>query len=131
MSLRVVLCSAWNTGIIPTDCKRGFVVPLWKGKGERQDCNNSRGVMLLSVPGKLFARIILDWVRHHLLEHQHPEHSGFTPKRSTIDHILALEVLIEHRRQLRQELLAAFVDLWKALDSVNRNVLWRILGLRA
>ena len=40
MLLHAVLCSAWNTGIIPTDWKRGLVVPLWKGKGDRQDCNN-------------------------------------------------------------------------------------------
>ena len=46
--LHAVLCSAWNTGIIPTDWKRGLVVPLWKGKGDRQDCNNDRGVTLLS-----------------------------------------------------------------------------------
>ena len=43
MSLHAVLCSAWNTGIIP----RGLVVPLWKGKGDRQDSNNYRGVTLL------------------------------------------------------------------------------------
>ena len=62
MSLHAVLCSAWNTGIIPTDWKRGLVVPLWKGKGDRQDCSNYRGVTLLSVPGKIFARIILDGI---------------------------------------------------------------------
>ena len=28
VSLHAVLCSAWNTGIIPTDWKRGLVVPL-------------------------------------------------------------------------------------------------------
>ena len=39
VSLSAVLCSAWNTGIIPTDWKRGLVVPLWKGKGDGQDCN--------------------------------------------------------------------------------------------
>ena len=90
--LLAVLCSAWNTGIIPTDWKRGLVVPLSKGKGHRQDCNNSRGVTLLSDPGTVFAWIILDRV---LLEHQHPEQSGFAPKRSTIDCILALQVLTE------------------------------------
>ena len=97
MSLHAVLCSASNTNIIPTDWKRGLVVPLWNGKGDRQDCNNYRGVMLLLVPGKvwftpvyLFAQIILDRVRHHLLEQQRPERAGFTPKRSTIDRILAL-----------------------------------------
>ena len=86
--------------------------------------------MLLSVLGKVFARIILDRVRHHLLEHQHPEQSGFTPKRSPIDRILALRVLTEHRREFWQGLLAVYVDLCKAFKSVNQDALWRILGLR-
>ena len=85
---------------------------------------------LLSVPGKVFARIILDRVRHHLLEHQRPEQLGFTPNRSTIDLILALWVLTKCRQEFRQGLLAAYVDLPKAFNSVNRDALWRILGLR-
>ena len=97
VSLHAVLCSVWNTGIIPTDWKRSLVFPLWKGKGDHQDCSNYRGVTLLSVPGKVFAQIILERVRHHLLEHQHPEQSHNTPKRSTIDRILALRVLTECR----------------------------------
>ena len=59
-----------------------------------------------------------------------PEQSGFTPKRSTIDRILALRVLTERRQEFWQVLLAAYVDLCKAFDSVNRDALWRILGLR-
>ena len=59
MSLHAVLCSVLSTGITPIDWKRGIVVPLWKGKGDRQDCNNYQGVMLLSMPGKVFAWIIV------------------------------------------------------------------------
>ena len=100
MSLHAILCSSWNTGIITTDWKRGLVVPLWKGKGDRQDCNNYRGVTLLSVPGKFFAWLSLDTVRYHLLEHQRPEQSGsgrtmITPKRTMIIRILALRVLTD------------------------------------
>ena len=32
--------------------EKGTLLPLWKGKGDRQDCNNYRGVTLLSVLGK-------------------------------------------------------------------------------
>ena len=81
---------------------------------------------LLSVPGKVFARIILDRVCQHLLEHQRPEQSGFAPKRSMIDRILALRVLTERRREFWQGLLAAYIDLSKAFDLVNRDALWRI-----
>ena len=85
---------------------------------------------LLSVPGKIFARIILDRDRHHLLLHQRPEQSGFAPHRSTIDHIFALRTLTECRREFWQGLLPAYVDLCKAFDSVNWDALCRNLGLR-
>ena len=80
MSLCAVLCFVWNTGIIPTDWMRGLVVYHWKGRDDRQYCKNYRGVTLLSVPGKVFAQIIPDRVRHHLLKHQRPQQLGFTPK---------------------------------------------------
>ena len=129
MSLHAVLCSAWNTGIIRTDWKSGLVVLLWKGKGDHQDCNNYRGVTLLSVLGKFFAQIILDRVRHRLLEQHRPEQSCFTPKRSTMDPILALRILTECSGEFWQGLLAAYVDLHNAFDSVNWDALWRILDL--
>ena len=53
--LHTLLCSIWNTEIIPTDWKRGVVVPIWKGKGDTQQCNNYEGVTLLSLPGKVLA----------------------------------------------------------------------------
>ena len=58
-----------------------------------------------------------------------PEQSGFTRKRSTNERIFALWVLIKRRREFRQGLLAAYVDLCKAFDSVIWDALWRILGL--
>ena len=68
-------------------------------------------------------------VHPHLHEHQCPEQSGFTPKKSTSDRILALQVLTEGRREFRQGLLAVYVDLCKAFDSVNPDALWRVVGL--
>ena len=130
LALHSVFSVVWRTGIIPADWKRGLIVPLWKGKGDRQDCSNYRGVTLLSVPGKVFARVILNRVRGCLLKYQRPEQSGFTPKKSTVDRILALRVLIERKREFRQKLFAAYVDLRKAFDSVHREALWRVLQLR-
>ena len=59
--------------------------------------------------GKVFAWIIIDGVRNHLLEHQRPEQTGFTPKWSMIDRILALRVLTERSGQFQQGLLAAYI----------------------
>ena len=129
-ALHVILGSVWTTGEIPSDWKRGIIVPLWKGKGNRQDCNTYRGVTLLSVPSKVLAKVLLARIRPHLLKHQRLEQSGFTPKRSTIDRILALRVLSERMREYRSRFFAAYIDLRKAFDSVDRGALWRLLGFR-
>ena len=60
----------------------------------------------------------------HLLKHQRPEQSWFTTGKSTTDRILALRVLVERRPEFRQGVLAAYVDLKKAFDSVHRATLW-------
>ncbi|KAG0725172.1 hypothetical protein GWK47_004781 [Chionoecetes opilio] len=73
---------------------------LEEGKGDRQDCNNYRGITLLSVvPGKVLAHLLLTRIRSHLLKHQRPQQFGFTPGKSTTDLILALRVLVERRHQ--------------------------------
>ncbi|KAG0720925.1 LINE-1 retrotransposable element ORF2 protein [Chionoecetes opilio] len=128
--LHAVLAAVWQSGTIPPDWKRGLVVPIWKGKGDRQDCNNYRGITLLSVPGKVLAHLLLTRIRSHLLKHQRPQQSGFTPGKSTTDRILALRVLVERRHEFRQGMLAAYVDLKKAFDSVHRESLWDLLRLR-
>ena len=43
---------------------------------------------------------------------------------------ITLRVLVERRREFRQRMLAAYVDLKKAFDSVNRERLWHLLRLR-
>ena len=59
------------------------------------DCNNYCGIILLSVPGKVLAHLLMTRVRAHLLKFQRPEQSVFTPGKSTTDPILALRVLVE------------------------------------
>ena len=53
-----------------------------------------------------------------------------TSKKSAVNRILGLRVLTERLRDFRTGLLAVYVDLRKAFDSVNRDLLWRILALR-
>ncbi|KAG0718623.1 Transient receptor potential channel pyrexia [Chionoecetes opilio] len=112
--LHAVLTVVWQSGTIPPDWKRGLVVPIWKGKGDRQDCNNYRGITLLSVPGKVLAHLLLARIRSHLLKHQRPQQSGFTPGKSTTDRILALRFLVE-RRLIFAELLEVLVMALEAL----------------
>ncbi len=54
------LSAVWQSGTIPPDWKRGLVVPIWKGKGCRQDCNNYSDITLLSVADKVLAHLLTD-----------------------------------------------------------------------
>ena len=52
-----------NEGRVPRDWQRTIVVPLYKGKGDRGDCKNYRGISLLSIPGKVYGSVLIDKIR--------------------------------------------------------------------
>ena len=39
------------------------IVFLYRGKGDKCECSNSRGISLLSVVGKLYGRVLIKRVR--------------------------------------------------------------------
>ena len=41
---------------------RAIIVPIYKGKGDRSECKNYRGISLLSIPGKVYGRILIEKV---------------------------------------------------------------------
>ena len=55
--LTAILNNAWQSEKVPCDWKRGVIIRLPK-KGNLSECSNWRGIMLLSVPGKLLRNII-------------------------------------------------------------------------
>lgn len=52
----------WEEGQIPTEWKEGYLIKLPK-KGDLTNCNNYRGITLLSIPSKVFNRIILNRIK--------------------------------------------------------------------
>ena len=51
-----------------------MIIPLYKGKGERTECNNYKGISLLSVAGKRYEGIIVDRVHkvtEGLIDYEH------------------------------------------------------------
>lgn len=48
----------WDTNVIPEDWAKGLIVKIPK-KGNLRHCNNWRGITLLSIPSKVFCRILL------------------------------------------------------------------------
>ena len=125
--LHKLLCLCWSEGAVPQDMRNAKIVTLFKNKGDRSDCNNYRGISLLSIVGKVFARVVLGRLQL-LAERIYPESQcGFRTGRSTIDMIFSVRQLQEKCREQRQPLYLAFVDLTKAFDLVSRSGLFRIL----
>ena len=125
--LHVLLLLCWKDGTVPQDMRDANIVTLYKNKGDRSDCNNYRGISLLSVLGKVFARVALTKLQI-LAERTLPESQyGFRTGRSTIDMIFSVRQFQEKCREQRRPLFIAFIDLTKASDLVSRRGLFNLL----
>lgn len=116
----------WEEHMIPEDWCKGLIVKLPK-KGDLQNCDNWRGITLLSVPGKVFCKILLDRVSEAIDTKLRKEQAGFRKGKGCIDQIFALRNIIEQCLEWNAPLHIVFVDFKKAFDSIHRPSLWRIL----
>ena len=48
---------------VPEDWRSSKIVPLNKGKGEKAECSNYRGIRLLNVVGKIYVLVVVDRIR--------------------------------------------------------------------
>ena len=110
----------------PEDWKVGEIVPLPK-KGNLADCNNWRGVTLLSVPGKAFCLMILNRIKESVDDLVREEQAGFRANRSCSDQIFTLRRILEKCLSMNSPVAASFIDFKKAFNCLHRQSLWSIL----
>ena len=124
-----VLTSIWEEEDMPAELRDASIVALYKNKGSRSVCGNYRGISLLSIAGKILARVMLNRLLTSVSEQNLPESQcGFRRDRSTIDMVFTVRQLQEKCLEQNQHLYTVFIDLTKAFDTVNREALWIILG---
>ncbi|BHF85517.1 hypothetical protein SprV_1002868400 [Sparganum proliferum] len=113
---------------VPQNFKGATIIYLYKRIGNRQVCDNYRGIFLLDIAGKIFAHILLDRQNNHLDQGLlSNSQCGFGSYRGPMDRIFAARQFQEKCLEMRTHLYSNFVDLTKAFDTVNREGLWRIM----
>ena len=126
--LHELLGCCWEQGKLPSDLRDSFIVPWYKNKGENSDRSNHRSITLLSIAGKILARVLPNRLVPTIAEDHLPEtQCGFRAKRGSTDMVFVLRQLQEKCRELNKGLYVAFVELTKAFDTVTRKGLWMIM----
>lgn len=92
--------------------KNGISVKLPQ-KGDITNCNNWRGITLLSVPIKLFCGILMERLKS-IYESLREELASFRPKRSLIDQIYTPTAIIEESLKYQSTLIVNLTDFQKA-----------------
>ena len=105
-----IIQSIWDQEKMPDDFRDALIVALYRNKGSKADCGNYRGISLLSIAGKIFARIILNRFIA-VSEANLPEaQCGFRPGRSTVDMIFTVRQVQEKCLEQNLDLYSVFID---------------------
>nr|KAG5697245.1 hypothetical protein BaRGS_028981 [Batillaria attramentaria] len=124
--LHSLFSKIWEKEEVPAQWKEGIVIKLPK-KGDLRDCSNYRGIMLLSVPGKVLNRILLERMREAVDPMLRDQQAGFRRNGSCADQIASLRIIVEQSLEWNSPLYINFIDYEKAFDSVDREALWKLL----
>jgi hypothetical protein len=121
-----------NSGVVPSSMKDVIISILYK-KDDPRVCNNYRGLSLINHEGKLLERLI----QNRLLKYVNSpagigiiptNQFGFQPGKATTDAMWMSRLLGYLAVNKNERLLKCYIDLTKAYDRVDRDILWCILG---
>lgn len=112
----------FDTSLIPSLWRKAILFPILKDmSSDKREPLNYRGVCLQSCISKLFSSFMNNRLTSYLEDNDllADEQNGFRRQRSCEDHVFTLNSIIRNN----QNIIATFVDLKKAFDFVDRDML--------
>ena len=125
--LHPIVVEVWETETIPEEFTDALIIKLAK-KGDLTVCSNWRGITLLNTINKIISMIIHSRISKLLEPSIRKQQGGFRPHRSCIDNINSLRIIMEQSAEFNAPLYLLFIDFKQAFDSLDRNVMWKILS---
>jgi hypothetical protein len=111
---------------LPQQRKESIIVPIYK-KGDKTDCNNYRGISLLSTAYKILSNILLARLTPYVNEIIGEDHQcGFRRSSSTMEQIFYIRQILEKKWEYNGTVHQLFIDFKKAYDSIKGEVLYNI-----
>jgi Reverse transcriptase (RNA-dependent DNA polymerase). len=87
---------------LPQELKESIAVLIYK-IGDKMDCNNYRGISLLSTSYKIHSNIFLSGMTPYANEIIGEYQCGFRRNRSTIDHKFSIRSILEKKWEYNSE----------------------------
>jgi hypothetical protein len=110
-----LITSIWNMEELPDLWKESIIVPIHKMR-DKTDCNNYRGISLLSTLYKMPVNIHLSLLSPYIDEIIGDHQCGFRHNRSTTDEIFCILQILEENWEYNETVHQLFVYFKKAHD---------------
>ena len=126
--LAEIINTSIHTGIFPDALKIAKICPIYKG-GPKNEIGNYRPISVLPSFSKIFEKLVYKRLYNYItkLDILIPNQYGFRPSHSASMALLDLYDKLSENIENRKYVIGIFIDLQKAFDTVNHDILLKKL----